>query len=129
MTEKEELWNEIPSYAWVSLARRGMEKINLDQCFLKNCDNQEITLLEPFKKEEFEDDQKITKKIHIKCKKCGGTFQLKLETIKRVANSTENMERDNLKTSESGDAEDPLSLGLIYALDEKGVNLGHLGYF
>jgi len=48
MTEKqkEDLRLEIPSYAWISLARRGMEKISLDQCFLKNCDNQDLKLLE-----------------------------------------------------------------------------------
>lgn len=117
MTDKEELRNEIPSYALISLARRGMEKISLDQCFLKNCDNDSSELLEPFKKEEFEDDKKKITKIHIKCKKCGGTFILKLETLKSVAKSTKEIE------------EEPLSMGLVFALDEEGNNLGHIGYF
>ena len=117
MTDKEELRNEIPSYAFISLARRGMEKISLDQCFLKNCDNESSELLEPFKKEEFEDDKKTIKKIHIKCKKCEGTFILKLETLKSVAKSTKEIEKE------------PLSMGLVYALDEEGNNLGHIGYF
>ena len=117
MTDKEELRNEIPSYAFISLARRGMEKISLDQCFLKNCDNDSSELLEPFKKEEFEDDKKKVKKIHIKCKKCEGTFVLKLEKIKSVAKSTKEIE------------EEPLSMGLVFALDEEGNNLGHIGYF
>ena len=117
MDDKEELRDEIPSYAYISLARRGMEKISLDQCFLKNCDNESSELLEPFKKEEFEDDKKKITKIHIKCKKCEGTFILKLENIKSVAKSTKEREQE------------PLSMGLVFALDEEGNNLGHIGYF
>jgi len=118
MPAKNDLWNEIPSYAFVSLARRGMEKISLDQCFLENCDNKDIKLLEPFKKEEFEDDKKSTKKIYIKCKKCGGTFILKFETIKKV-----------VKSKTSDDEKDNLNMGLVYALDAEGNNIGHIGYF
>lgn len=122
MLEKKnkDLWTEIPTYAWISLARRGMDKISLDQCFLPDCDNQDAKLLEPFKKEEYEEENKHIKHIFIKCKKCGGIFQLKLETIKKVAKPT--------KMTEKEDGE-ILSMGLIYALDEKGNNLGHLGYF
>jgi len=117
MTDKEELRFEIPSYVFISLARRGMEKISLDQCFLENCDNESSELLEPFKKEEFEDDKKTIKKIHIKCKKCNGIYILKLETIKQVAKSTKE------------ENQEPLSMGMVYALDEDGNNLGHIGYF
>lgn len=117
MTNAEELRNEIPSDAYIALARRGMERISLDQCFLKNCDNQDANLLEPFKKEEYQDDMKNTKEIYIRCKKCNGTFILKLETLKKVAKSTKESE------------EEPLSMGLVYALDEKKNDLGHIGYF
>ena len=113
----EDLRLEIPSYAFIALARRGMEKISLDQCFLNNCDNQESNLLEPFKKEVQEDNKRIIKKIYIKCKKCNRTFILKLETLKKIAKSTRIKE------------EEPLSMGLVYALDEYGKNLGHIGYF
>ena len=117
MTNAEELRNEIPSDAYIALARRGMERISLDQCFLKNCDNQDANLLEPFKKEEYKDDMKNTKEIYIRCKKCNGTFILKLETLKKVAKSTKESE------------EESLSMGLVYALDEKKNDLGHIGYF
>ena len=117
MTDEEDLRYEIPTHAYISLARRGMEKISLDQCFLKNCDNDNPKLLEPFKKEEFENEKEQIQKIFIKCKKCGGTFILKLKTLKYVAKSTKN-----------GD-EEPLSMGLVYALDEDENNLGHIGYF
>jgi hypothetical protein len=120
MTENDDLWHEIPGIAYVSLARRGMERLSLDQCFLQNCDNKDINLLEPFKKEEFEDEKKLTKLIYIKCHKCTGTFILKLETLKAVA-------KLNDPTGQSTDQ--TLSMGLIYALDEKGNNMGHIGYF
>ncbi len=115
-----DLWNEIPAVAWISLARRGMEKISLDQCFLIGCDNDDPKLLEPFKKEEYEDDMKQIKNIHVKCKKCNGIFQFKLETIKKVAKSTL-VEKEN--------DEEVLSMGLVFALDSNGNNLGHIGYF
>jgi hypothetical protein len=117
MVNKEELRGEIPSYAFIALARRGMEKISLDQCFLKDCDNTDPNLLEPFKKEEFEEEFKSIKRIHIKCKKCNGIFILKLETLKNVAKSTKDKDQE------------PLSMGLVHALDENGKNLGHIGYF
>ena len=116
MTEQD-LRSEIPTHAFISLARRGMEKISLDQCFLKNCDNTDVNLLVPFKKEEYEDEKEQIRKIYIKCKKCGGTFILKLQTIKKVAKSTKDKD------------EEPISMGLVFALDEKGNNLGHIGYF
>jgi hypothetical protein len=118
--KKEDLWMEIPSYALVALARRGMEKISLDQCFLKDCDNEDQDLLEPLKKEEYEEEGKEIKKIHIKCHKCNGTFQLKLETVKKVAKPTKGSDEEKSKA---------LSMGLVYALDEEGNNLGHIGYF
>jgi hypothetical protein len=117
MTDSEDLRNEIPPDAFIALARRGMEKISLDQCFLENCDNEDPELLEPFKKEEYEDDQKKTKEIHIRCKKCNRVFILKLETLKKVAKSTK------------AKSEDPVSMGMVYALDENKNNLGHIGYF
>jgi hypothetical protein len=120
--KKKELWLEIPTHAWISLARRGMEKISLDQCFLKNCDNQDRKLLEPFEMEEFEEENKEIKIISIKCHKCEGIFKLKLETLKKVAKPT--------KKSKDGDEDEGiLSMGLVYALDENNNNLGHIGYF
>ena len=120
--KQKELWLEIPSYAWISLARRGMEKISLDQCFLKNCDNQDAKLLEPLEMQKFEEENKEIKVISIKCHKCEGIFKLKLETLKKVAKPT--------KKSKDGEAdEDSLSMGLVYALDENDNNLGHVGYF
>ena len=117
MSTEDDLRSEIPSYAFIALARRGMEKISLDQCFLHECDNQDPNLLEPYKKEIQENEKKMVKKIYIKCKKCNRNFILKLETLKYVAKSTKD------------EKEKPLSMGIVYALDENGKNLGHIGYF
>lgn len=117
MTDKEDLRREIPSHAYISLGRRGMEKISLDQCFLENCDNQDVKLLEPFKKDEYEEENKQIKKIHIKCKKCDRIFILKLVNLQKIAKSTKN------------NKEEPLSMGMVYALDEQENSLGHIGYF
>ena len=56
MDDKEDL--NYPGYAFIALARRGMEKISLDQCFLSNCDNEDPNLLEPIKKEVIEEEKK-----------------------------------------------------------------------
>ena len=117
MNNNDDLKFEIPTYAYISLARRGMEKISLDQCFLEGCDNQDPNLLEAINIEEHEDSTKIIKKIHIRCKKCNRVYILKLETLKKVAFSSDKGE------------EESLSMGMVYALDENGKNLGHIGYF
>lgn len=124
--ENKKLWREIPAYVFVALARRGMEKISLDQCFLPGCENQNKDKLKPLKKEEFDKEDKHIKIIHIKCEECGGTYQLKLETLKKVAKPTKQKIKKELGEEKE---EEALSMGLVYALDEDGNNLGHIGYF
>ncbi|MBN1803072.1 MAG: hypothetical protein JW891_16295 [Candidatus Lokiarchaeota archaeon] len=123
MTNNNDLWNEVPAYAYIALGRRGQEKISLDQCFLIGCDNQDKKLLEPLKVEEIvNNDQIEIKHVHIKCKKCGGIFQLKLETIKKMAKTTRKNSKEEMDDSF-------LSMGRIFALDGTGKNLGEIGYF
>ena len=59
----------------------------------------------------------MLRKFYVKCKKCNGIFILKLEIVKHVAKSTKD------------ETQEPLSMGLVYALDEDENNLGHVGYF
>ena len=110
----------IPTAAWIALARRGMEQISLEQCFLPNCDNEDPEKIERLDKQETEDDDNKTTIITYKCNKCGGIFKLKYVTIKKMAKST--------KSTAKFDSE-PLSMGMVYALDENDKNLGHIGYF
>lgn len=113
---------DYPSYVFVALARRGMEKINLDQCFLEGCDNADKKKLEILKIDEKEKSDKTVKKVHIKCHKCDGTFIIKLDTIKKVAKPTQT-DKDITEDEQS------LSMGVAYILDKDGKNLGHIGYF
>ncbi len=116
MSKQNELWDDIPSYVFIELARRGMEKISLDQCFLPNCDNENKRLLEPLKKEEHDEKQYHTKIIYMKCLKCKGTYQLKFKMIKNMKKK-KNDEKNNF------------SIGIVFAQDENGNNLGHIGYY
>ncbi|MFO8020684.1 MAG: hypothetical protein R6U96_18820 [Promethearchaeia archaeon] len=118
----DDLKRDYPSYVFVALARRGREKIKLDQCFLEGCDNADRDKLEVLKIEEKEEENKTVKKVHMKCHKCDGTFIFKLDTIKRVAKPTTS-DKNNSKEEQA------LSLGVAYVLDKDGKNLGHIGYF
>ncbi|MHA1149923.1 MAG: hypothetical protein ACTSR8_16930 [Promethearchaeota archaeon] len=110
----------IPTAAWISLARRGMEQISLEQCFLPNCDNEDPKEIERLDRQDIEDNENKTTIISYKCKDCNRIFKLKYVTIKKVAKPT--------KPLKSAD-EEALSMGMVYALDEDDKNLGHIGYF
>ncbi|TXT55032.1 MAG: hypothetical protein BAJALOKI1v1_2090004 [Promethearchaeota archaeon] len=125
MSSNNKLWREVPGYVFVALARRGMEKISLDQCFLPNCDNKDINKLEPLEMKESDTEEKHIKHIKIKCHECNGIFQFKLETLKKVAKPSSKGSKNEQKEGE----EKALSMGIAYALDEEGNNLGHIGYF
>jgi hypothetical protein len=123
MSSKNKLWREVPSFVFVALARRGMERISLDQCFLPDCDNDDIKKLEPLDIEESDNEQKNIKIIKMKCHKCDGIFSFKLETLKKVAKPTKSGTKDN------NNKEKALSMGIAYALDEDGNNLGQIGFY
>jgi hypothetical protein len=122
MTEKD-LWDEIPSMGLIALGRRGMEKIDLSQCFIPGCENQDINMLKPIKKEETENDEKLVQTYSIHCEKCNKTFKLSFETFKKVARKKGKSNYDDKE-----DSEDILSMGLIYVFDDRGKKL-HLGFF
>lgn len=113
---------QYPPYVFVALARRGMEKLSLDQCFLDGCDNTNPDKLEVIKIEEEDLEKKSVKKVYIKCLKCGGSFTFKLETIKKVAKPT-------ILDKKKAEDEQSLSIGVAYVLNKDGNNLGHIGYF
>jgi hypothetical protein len=118
-----DLWDDIPSHFYIALGRRGQEAISLDQCFLEGCDNQKIEELEPLGKETFSSEKKEDgsyydcTKIQIRCKKCGGTFQIAMKTMNLAQ-----------KNAEGGSVVKPF-MGMGYILDQEGKNLGFLGYY
>ena len=118
MTE-ESLWDNIPSDFYAALGRSGQEAISADQCFLHGCDNHDPKKLHPFametSKSDVSDDGSYFDytRIKIKCDKCGGTFQFGLKVIYPP------------KSLEGKGA----IMGMGYALDENGEDIGFIGYF
>ena len=122
MTE-EDLWDEIPYMGYIALGRRGMEKIDLTQCFIPGCENKDIEKLKPIKKEEIEDEKKLVQTYSIHCNECDKTFKLSFETLKKVARK-----KGKSTDSDNKEQDDILSMGVIYVIDDKGKKL-HLGFF
>ncbi|MBY9006425.1 MAG: hypothetical protein KGD63_06675 [Candidatus Lokiarchaeota archaeon] len=116
MNNQKNLWLEIPSHVFVTLARRGMDRISLDQCFLVDCDNNNKSLLETIKIKEYNEKYHHIKIIYMKCNKCNRNFQLKIDRL-------------NYATKQNDKKENNISIGLVYARDNYGNNLGHVGYF
>jgi len=122
MTEKD-LWDEIPYMGYIALGRRGMEKIELTQCFIPGCENKDIEKLKAIKKEENENDTKLIQTYSIHCEECNKTFKLSFETLKKVARKKKISIDENNK-----EQNDILSMGVIYVFDDNGKKM-HLGYF
>ena len=49
---QDDLWEEIPDYAYIALGRRGREKIMLHECFVHGCGVKDETLLHILQKTE-----------------------------------------------------------------------------
>jgi len=122
MTEKD-LWDEIPYMGYIALGRRGMEKIDLTQCFIPGCENKDIEKLKAIKKEEIENDTKLIQTYSIHCVECNKTFKLSFETLKRVARK-----KGISKDEDNEDQNEILSMGVIYVFDDNGKKM-HLGFF
>ena len=118
MTE-ESLWDAIPSDFYVAVGRSGQEAITSDQCFLTGCDNHDAKKLHPLEKtsskSEIQDDGSYYEytRVKMKCDKCSGVFQFGLKII---------YPPKNVKGKGA-------IMGMGYALDENGDDLGFIGYF
>ncbi len=81
----EDLWDEIPSYAFMSLGRRGREEISLTQCFIPKCNCSGDEKLHPIEKKVEIDPatnqkfsiRKVKYQIHCDC--CNKAFHLVFE--------------------------------------------------
>ncbi|MHA1729017.1 MAG: hypothetical protein ACTSWY_09820 [Promethearchaeota archaeon] len=123
---KVDLWDEVPSQFYIALGRRGQERIQTDQCFLENCDNNNIEELIPLEKKEYSSKKETDgsfyncKIIKIKCNKCGKTFQFAMKTIFMPEKASDGT---------IGTSEIKPFMGMAYILDESGKNTGFIGYF
>ncbi|MBN2155837.1 MAG: hypothetical protein JW776_07320 [Candidatus Lokiarchaeota archaeon] len=116
---QEDLWDEIPSDFYIALGRSGQEAITSEQCFLEGCDNHDSKKLHPLEKEYMKseplDDGSYFEytRVKMKCDVCNGVFHFGLKLIyppKSVVGKGSIM-------------------GTAYIYDEKGKDLGFIGYF
>ncbi|WP_457558476.1 hypothetical protein [Candidatus Harpocratesius sp.] len=125
----EELWEDIPSYAFIALGRRGREQISLYQCFTPGCNETKLDMLHIVDAEEKSiqtnsDGSKVSSIAYkIKCDTCGSVFRLVFEQY---------LDPNPNKIDENNEAEEDNSLVLfenVYATDESGQNnYGQIGF-
>ncbi|WP_371805631.1 hypothetical protein [Candidatus Lokiarchaeum ossiferum] len=119
----EDLWDEIPAYAFMALGRRGREEISLTQCFIPNCSCNGDDKLHPLvKKMETipASDQKFSiqkSKYLIHCDCCNQQFHLVFE--KHLSNEPKKEELN----------EEAILLERVYASDaDDQVDYGEIGF-
>jgi len=122
---QDDLWEEIPDYAYMALGRRGREKIMLHECFIPGCKGKDETMLHPIEKTETLEKSAsgpsdptgiLLRKYHIYCEQGDHSFQLVFE---RHGKLTEGQTLE----------EEDVMLERVYAMDESGQkNYGEIGY-
>ena len=124
----DELWDEIPGFAFIALGRRGREQINLHQCFVPNCNENEESKLHIVKQENEEPtDSNTTEKVkrikyHVQCDSCKQAFQLVFE---RFLEEKQPSDTDGEEEEESNQ----IVFENVYATDETGhTNYGQIGF-
>lgn len=118
-----ELWDEIPSYAFMALGRRGREQISLRECFIPSCNSKDEDKLHPIKKES-ETKQIPDKNAQIKivkylihCDECSNDFYLVFEQY--INNNVQNEEFEDMN----------IVMEKVFATDsENKENYGEIGF-
>lgn len=119
----DELWDDIPPYAFMALGTRGIEEISLRQCFHPACGASNPDTVHVLTSEEVHESLPTKKgeimkeKFHIYCETCRKKFVLILE--KHLMNHSVN---ENAKQ----DAD--VFMERVYALDENGTDFGEIGW-
>lgn len=100
---QDDLWDEIPSQAYIVLGTRGRERISLRDCMIPTCGSSDSSKLHPIKKEietnTNGDVKRELSKYLIHCDTCNADFSLVLE---RHYNGTELMHERAFATDASG---------------------------
>jgi hypothetical protein len=84
----EELWDEIPTFAFIALGRRGREQVSLRECYIPKCGStvseklHPISMSESVKKSKEGDAEIETKKFLIHCDACNANFQFVFDSHK-----------------------------------------------
>ena len=127
---QDDLWEEIPDYAYIALGRRGREKIMLHECFVHGCGVKDETLLHPVQKTETMEKSTsgssnptaiLLRKYLIYCDQGNHSFQLVFERHGLITNPN--------PTEDKVLEEEDILFERVYATDETGQkNLGEIGY-
>ena len=122
-----ELWDEIPSYAFMALGRRGREQISLRECFIPSCNSTDGDKLHPINKEietnQIPDKnvQTIKKKYLIHCDECSQDFHLVFEQYVNNNSQSEDIEGTDIIMEKvyATDANDEENYGEIGFIQQK----------
>jgi hypothetical protein len=132
---QDEIWDDIPPYAFIPLGTRGMEKILLRQCFLPPCGSSDPNTVHILTKEEVHEPipQKkgeiVKEKYHIYCDICKTRFYLifekhiKPQVVGGVVSNAMNDNAINTAKSDRG-----IFMERVYATDEVGKDFGEIGW-
>ena len=122
---QDDLWDAIPTHAFMAFGRRGQESIDLHQCFIPNCDSNDKSILHPIEKKveqlPLDLDEMVKEKTSytIYCEKCEQSFNLVFERTayaNPTSESTETLIKD-------------IIIERVYAEDSKtGITFGDIGY-
>lgn len=136
---QDEIWDDIPPYAFIPLGTRGMEKILLRQCFLPPCGSSDPNSVHILTKEEVHEPipQKkgeiVQEKYHIYCEVCKSRFYLIFEKhIKPQSLNSKVSSAGGIAEISAKDNNDKPDRGIfmerVYATDEAGKDLGEIGW-
>jgi len=119
----DELWDEIPPYAFMALGRRGREQISLRECFIPSCNSTDEDKLHPIKKEiettQIQDKNAEIKKVKylIHCDECSNEFHLVFEQY--INNDVQNEDIEGID----------IVMEKVFATDsENKENYGEIGF-
>ena len=125
---QDDLWEEIPDYAYIALGRRGREKIMLHECFVHGCGIKDEALLHILQKTETMEKSTsgssnptgiLLRKYLIHCDQGNHSFHLVFERHGLVTNPTDDQAFE----------EEDILFERVYATDETDQkNLGEIGY-
>jgi hypothetical protein len=112
----DDLWNEF-AQPYIGLGQRGMEPINLRQCFIPSCGSDNPDGVHILEKEVSEEEniekgyRKQWDKYKVHCDTCGGEFYFVFE-----------------KNFKIGEDEDIIMVQRVYATDLDGNSYGNIGW-
>lgn len=142
MEDNKVLHQEVPSFVYMPLGRRGRERLPTEQCFLPGCENAQPGSVKVFQRdasvEPREDDETVQLQLayHAECEGCGGTFQYVVritgklvegKTLADVKGAFENVPPTEYVPDYTEYIDSQINVLDVW--DAEGKNLGNVGYW